>query len=212
MLGSVVAGASTTMLFGYSKIEGQNPQVLNSTSYSFVASRFTVGGAPLDVNTISYYGVGTGGSHNIAIYTAKSSSIGGLFEPDALVATTTFAAAGTAFVPAVTSYFPSMVTLAANANYYVVVDGTTATESYKPVTGQSGQFTAFGSTDATPQNRLIAKSNATGPWASVSSASFVPYQLGVTTVSAVPEPSSHLALLALGSAGILTRRRMKRAA
>lgn len=31
-------------------------------------------------------------------------------------------------------------------------------------------------------------------------------------VSGVPEPSSHLALLALGSAGILTRRRLKRAA
>jgi len=31
-------------------------------------------------------------------------------------------------------------------------------------------------------------------------------------VSAVPEPSSHLALLALGSVGLLTRRRMKRAA
>ena len=36
--------------------------------------------------------------------------------------------------------------------------------------------------------------------------------LRLSTTSAVPEVSSHLALLALGSAGVLTRRRLKRAA
>lgn len=82
------------------------------------------------------------------------------------------------------------VTLAANTNYYVVVDGSAANPPYSPSSGQVAQFTAFGGTVATPQNRLLSD-NGTA-WASFSSASFLSYTIGYTPV---PEPST----IALGA-------------
>jgi hypothetical protein len=41
---------------------------------------------------------------------------------------------------------------------------------------------------------------------------YVPAAVSLSQLSAVPEPSSHLAMIALGSGGLLTRRRLKRAA
>lgn len=198
-----VPESQATDLFGYTLTVGQTPQLLGSTSYTNIASRFTVGSSNVDVNYINYFGIGNGTlTPSISIYTAKASAISGSFEPDTLVASTTFSANGTSTIPAQTSNFPSTVTLTANANYYIVVQSTSNTTVYNPATGQSSQFSSFGGTTATPQNRLLVQTGST--WGSFSSSTFVPYTLGLTSV---PEPSTYvLGTIAAGTISFMARR------
>ncbi|MFM1802271.1 MAG: hypothetical protein RJA81_1623, partial [Planctomycetota bacterium] len=205
-------------LFGYNPYQlPANPNPFGATGYNNIASRFTVGSSNVTVDFIRYYAGGNGTvTSSISIWSAKAgASTLDSFMPDALVtgATGNFTPtdASTPYSDAFTVNFSSPVTLNANTNYYVVVDTTqvtsTAAAGFVATTAQFGtssnSFTAFGGTIATPQSRLITQTGTT--WASYSSASFLPYTIGMTTV---PEPSTYLmGALATGVMAIAARRR-----
>lgn len=208
------SAASAVDLFGYSLNTGQAPQTFNNTTFSNIASRFAVGASNVTVNDISYYAAGNGTvPSSIAIWTAKAGSLDS-FQPDTMIpsATASFTANNVNISTKYSLNFASPVTLNANANYYVVVNATgitsTAATGYVASTGQAAQFTAFGTTNATPQYRLITSTNGGTTWASYSSGSYLPYSVGFT---AVPEPSTY-ALGTIGTAVLAGyARRRKRA-